>query len=219
MPGGEIQRLYRAFVEADPAAAIRVVEQVRSSGVSQAELFDTLYVPALAMLGDAWARRGIDELSFTQAAVVAEQVSSFVMPPLARSDTGVGVVLGVMHRDRHSVMKNIIAGTLKEAGYRVFDLGTDVRATDFLERVDETGARVVVVFAEMLATARAVAGVRDLLDAEGRSDVVLLVCGGPFAADPSLARSIGANGVISSAQGALEVLGRVRRDLFEKEAG
>jgi methanogenic corrinoid protein MtbC1 len=219
VPDGEIERLYRAFVETDPATAIRVVEQVRSSGVAQAELFDALYVPALAMLGDAWARREIDELSFTQAAVVAEQVSSFVMPPLARPDTGVSVVLGVMHRDHHSVMKNIIAGALKEAGYRVFDLGIDVRASDFLERVEETGARVVVAFAEMLATARAVAGVRDLLDAEGRSDVVLLVCGGPFAADPSLARGVGANGVITSAQGALDVLERVRRDLLEKEAG
>lgn len=219
MHESEAERLFRAFTGNDPAAAIRVVEQVRSAGVPQSELFDTLYVPAIAMLGDAWARREIDELAFTQAAVVAEQVSSFVMPPLARPDTGVGVVLGVMHRDRHSVMKNIVAGALKESGYRVFDLGVDVRASDFLERVEETGARVVIVFAEMLATARAVEGVRDLLVAEGRGDVVLLVCGGPFAADPSLARSVGAQGVISTAQGALDVLERVRRDVLQKEAG
>jgi len=215
----EAERLFKAFIGSDPATAIRVVEQVRSSGVPQAELFDTLYVPAVAMLGEAWARREIDELAFTQAAVVAEQVSSFVMPPLVRPDTGVGVVLGVMHRDRHSVMKNIVAGALKESGYRVFDLGVDVRASDFLERVEETGARVVIAFAEMLATARAVEGVRDLLVAEGRADVVLLVCGGPFAADPALARSVGAQGVISTAQGALDVLERVRRDVLQKEAG
>lgn len=219
MSNSEAERLFKAFIGNDPATAIRVVEQVRSSGVPQAELFDTLYVPAVAMLGEAWARREIDELAFTQAAVVAEQVSSFVMPPLVRPDTGVGVVLGVMHRDRHSVMKNIVAGALKESGYRVFDLGVDVRASDFLERVEETGARVVIAFAEMLATARAVEGVRDLLVAEGRADVVLLVCGGPFAADPALARSVGAQGVISTAQGALDVLERVRRDVLQQEAG
>lgn len=219
MPDSEAERLFKAFIGNDPATAIRVVEQVRSSGVPQSELFDTLYVPAVAMLGEAWARRQIDELAFTQAAVVAEQVSSFVMPPLVRPDTGVGVVLGVMHRDRHSVMKNIVAGALKESGYRVFDLGVDARASDFLERVEETGARVVIAFAEMLATARAVEGVRDLLVAEGRGDVVLLVCGGPFAADPALARSVGAQGVISTAQGALDVLERVRRDVLEQEAG
>lgn len=219
MSNSEAERLFKAFVGNDPATAIRVVEQVRSSGVPQAELFDTLYVPAVAMLGEAWARREMDELAFTQAAVVAEQVSSFVMPPLVRPDTGVGVVLGVMHRDRHSVMKNIVAGALKESGYRVFDLGVDVRASDFLERVEETGARVVIAFAEMLATARAVEGVRDLLVAEGRADVVLLVCGGPFAADPALARSVGAQGVISTAQGALDVLERVRRDVLQQEAG
>lgn len=219
MPDSEAELLFRAFTGNDPATAIRVVEQVRSSGVPQSDLFDALYVPAVALLGDAWARRGIDELAFTQAAVVAEQVSSFVMPPLVRPDTGVGVVLGVMHRDRHSVMKNIVAGALKESGYRVFDLGVDVRASDFLERLEETGARVAIAFAEMLATARAVESVRDLLVAEGRGDVVLLVCGGPFAADPSLARSVGAQGVISTAQGALDVLERVRRDLLQREAG
>ncbi|MCX8006987.1 MAG: cobalamin-dependent protein [Coriobacteriia bacterium] len=219
MQDGDVEQLFRAFTDNDPAAAIRVVEQVRASGVAQADLFDELYVPAIALLGEAWARRTIDEFAFTQAAVVAEQVSSFVMPPLVRADTGVGVVLGVMHRDRHTVMKNVVAGALKESGYRVFDLGSDVRASDFLERIEETGARIAIVFAEMLATARAVESVSDLLSAEGRSDVVLLVCGGPFAADPALARSVGAKGVISSAQGALEVLERVRRDLLDKEAG
>ncbi|PKQ37547.1 MAG: hypothetical protein CVT59_06770 [Actinobacteria bacterium HGW-Actinobacteria-1] len=214
MASEEASHLYEAFVGQDPAKAIQVVERVRSSGVPQSQLFDTLYVPAMSLLGGAWAEGLIDEIVFTQASVVAEQIGSFVMPPVARPDTGVTVVIGSIHRDRHSVMKDVVASALKEAGFRVNDLGVDVRAADFLERLEETGSRIVIVFAEILATARAVSGVRDLLTAENREDVVLLVAGGPFAADPGLARAVGANGVIASAESALKVLGRVRDDIL-----
>lgn len=214
----DVALLYEAFVSQDPAAAIQVVERVRSSGLPQQQLFDALCVPAMSLLGSAWAEGVIDEIVFTQASVVAEQIGSFVMPLVARADTGVSVVIGTMHRDRHSVMKDVVASALKEAGYRVSDLGVDVRAADFLERLDETGSRIVIACAEMLATARAVAGVRDLLAAENRDDVVLLVCGGPFAADLGLARAIGANGVAAGAESALSLLARVREELLGEGA-
>jgi 5-methyltetrahydrofolate--homocysteine methyltransferase len=210
--------LYQAFVGQDPASAIQVIERARSSGVPQAQLFDTLYVPALSLLGGAWASGEIDEIAFTQASVIAEQICSFVMPPVARADTGVTLVVGTMHRDRHSVMKDIVASALKEAGYRVNDLGVDVRPADFLERLEETGARVVLVFAETMATARAVTRVREMFASSGREDAVILVAGGPFAADAALARSVGANGVITGAESALRVLARVREDVLGGDA-
>jgi len=204
--------LYQAFVDQDPAEAIQVVERARASGVAQDNLFDSLYAPAMGLLGGAWAAGEIDEIVFTQAAVVAEQIGSFVMPSAARRDTGVTVIVGTMHRDHHSIARTIIGATLKEAGYRVNDLGGDVRPADFLERVEETGARIVIVFAEMMATARAAGRVREAFAASGLDDVVILVSGGPFAADPALARAVGANGVVPGAESALKLLARVTRD-------
>jgi len=48
VPDDEASRLFQAFVAQDPASAIQVVERVRSGGVAQADLFDTLYVPAVS---------------------------------------------------------------------------------------------------------------------------------------------------------------------------
>ncbi|MBN2821590.1 MAG: cobalamin-dependent protein [Coriobacteriia bacterium] len=206
-------RLYQAFVGQDPAEAIRVIESVRASGVTQAQLFDTLYVPAMALLGGAWANGEVDEFAFTQASVTAEQVGSFVVPPVGRQDTGVTVVVGVMQRDRHTVGKDIIAAALKESGYRVNDLGLDVRPADFLERIEETGARIVIVCAEMLAVAHSVVRVREMLTTAGHDDIVVLVAGSPFNAEPSLAREVGANGIVHGAESALRVLGKVVADL------
>ena len=206
-------QLYQAFVDQDPAEAIQVVERVRASGVAQDALFDALYAPAMGLLGGAWAAGTIDEITFTQAAVVAEQVGSFVMPSAAKRDTGVTVVLGTIHRDQHSIGRTIVAATLKEAGYRVNDLGVDVRPSDFVERVQETGARIVIVFAETMRTARSVLSIRDILATEGISGVVMLVSGGPFDADSGLAREVGANGVVTGAEAALRIVSRAARDL------
>lgn len=218
MATGEAHRLYEAFVGQDPAEAIRVVESVRSSGVAQAQLFDSLYVPAMALLGGAWASGDIDEIEFTQASVVAEQIGSFVVPPVARPDTGVTVIVGAMHKDHHTVGKDIIAAALKESGYRVNDLGLDVRPAEFLERIEETGARIVIVTAEMLAVAHSVVRVREMLVTAGHPDVIVLVAGGPFDADPALARSVGANGIIHGAESALRVIAKVVEDLAGGEA-
>lgn len=219
MSADQAAALYQAFVDQDPASAIQVVERARASGIPQDQLFDALYAPAMGLLGGAWASSAIDEIAFTQASVVAEQVGSFVMPPAARHDTGVTVIIGTMHRDRHSIGRTIIGATLKEAGYRVNDLGVDVRPADFLERIEETGARIVIVFAEMMRTARSVGSLRALFEGSGLTDVVILVSGGPFAADAALAREVGANGVIPGAEAALKLLARVARDRAAAEGG
>jgi methanogenic corrinoid protein MtbC1 len=202
-------RLYQAFVSQDPAQAISVIEKVRSSGVAQGQLFDQLFAPAMSLLGGAWATGAIDEYTFTQAAVVAEQITSFVTPPTTAQDTGVTVLLGAMHRDHHAIDKDITSAALKEAGHRVIDLGLDVRPAEFLERADETGARIVIVYAQMIGTATSVSRVREMFVAGGRDDLVLFVSGGPFSADVALAKQVGANGVVRGAESALKLVAKI----------
>lgn len=204
-----VGRLYRAIAERDPAAAISVIEAAKAAGMAHADLFDSLYLPAMALLGAEWAAGRMDEVAFTEAAVVAEQVTSFVTPPATAPDRGVTVVVGCLEGDRHDLRLNVFSAALKSAGYRVLDLGVDTSPAEFLAGVDETGARIVIGFAEMVATAAGARRVRDLLDADGRSDVMLLLVGGPFEADPDVARVLGGNGVANSAQAILRLVDRV----------
>lgn len=202
-------RLLRAFVDQDPAAAIAVIEQARADGATQSQLFDQLFAPAMSLLGGAWASGEIDEYGFAQAAVVAEQITSFVTVPATATDTGITVLVGTMHRDLHASDKDITAAALKEAGHRVIDLGTDVLPAEFLERADETGARIVIVFAQQVSTAMDVVRVREMFSAGGRDDLVLLVSGGPFSASTDFARAVGANGVVHGAESALKLVAKV----------
>lgn len=214
MAGSEsaVERLYRSFAEHDPAGAIAAIEAAKASGTPHAELFDAVFVPALAMLGEKWAAGDLDEIAFTEAAVVAEQVTSFVVPPATAPDRGITVIVGCVEGDRHDLRKNVFAAALKSSGYRVVDLGVSTSPDEFITGLDETGARVILAFAEMVGTAGVVRRIRDRLDAEKRSDVVLLVSGGPFEADPDVARLLGANGVANAAQSVLRIIDRVAAD-------
>jgi trimethylamine corrinoid protein len=217
MSEGSAERLYSAFIAGDTSAAIAVIDGVKAAGAEPAALFDSLFSPAVAMLGAAWAHRQIDEIAFAQAAVVAEQVLSFVTPASLAADKGISIVVGCAPGDRHDERKNIVAAALKEAGYRVVDIGVDSRPAEFLGRLDETGSRLVIVFAERLYPARRVGRIRELLEASGRDDVVVLVAGGPFEADENLARELGANGVVTGAGSALRLVDRVVRDRLRAE--
>ena len=160
-------RLYQAFVNQDPAAAIGVIERAKRAGTAQVQLF--------------------------------------VIPPTTSGDTGVTVLLGAMHHDHHTIDKDITAAALKEAGNRVIDLGADVRPADFLERAEESGARILIVFAQLVGVAHSVSRVREMFSAGGRSDITLLVAGGPFIADPMLARSVG---IVRGAESALKLVAK-----------
>jgi methanogenic corrinoid protein MtbC1 len=208
MPDNAPARLFQAFVSQDPASAIGVIENAKRAGVAQVQLFDQLFAPAMSLLGGAWASGVIDEYTFTQASVIAEQIASFVIPPTTSGDTGVTVLVGTMHHDLHTIDKDITAAALKEAGNRVIDLGADVRPAEFLERAEETGAYVLIVFAQLIGVARSVSRVREMFSAGGRDDIALLVAGGPFVADPQLARSVGANGIIRGAESAIKLVAK-----------
>ena len=95
-----------------------------------------------------------------------------------------------MHHDLHAIDKDIAAAALKEAGHRVIDLGVDVRPAEFLERAEETGARIVIVFAQMIGDRRVASSrVREMFRAGGRDDVVMLRrVAGRSSADVALAR-------------------------------
>lgn len=202
-------RLYQAFVSHDSAQAIAIIQKAKAHGTEQAQLFDRLFAPAMSLLGGAWASGAIDEYAFTRAAVVAEQVASFVTPPSKPSDTGIVVVVGSMQGDLHSVDRNIVASALAEAGHRVVDLGVDVRPAEFLEGVEDASAQILIVFAQSAGVAASVGRVREMLTGNGRVDAVMLVAGNPFAADVARAKAVGANGVVRGAESALKLVAKI----------
>jgi methylmalonyl-CoA mutase cobalamin-binding domain/chain len=90
----------------------------------------------------------------------------------AKSDSELGakVVFGTVEGDIHDIGKNLVTAMLRCNGFEVYDVGINVPPQVFVDKVKETGARVVglsglltVAYPSMAATIKALAeaGLRD----------------------------------------------------------
>lgn len=151
-------------------------------------------IPEFLLCIDAF-RQGVSHLRDTSAAVPRKEDA---------------VVIGVVEGDVHDMGKNIVAGVLEAAGYRVVDLGKDVPRDKFLESLKETKASLLAL-STMMSTP--LENMRDVIEWVRRlhPEVKILVGGAPL--DERLARAIGADGY---AEGAADVPGEAERVLAQR---
>jgi len=97
-----------------------------------------------------------------------------------------------------------LVAILRSSGYRVVDLGVDVRAADFVEKVKELEPQVLGLGAYMTTTMRRMGEVLEALKEAGLRDVVKVMVGGA-AVTADFAESIGADGYGKDAFSAIQV--------------
>jgi len=104
---------------------------------------------------------------------ILKRITDMIKPNLAKAVEvkRLGkVVIGTVAGDIHDIGKDIVVFMLDVSGFEVFDLGIDVPAQKFIDKIKETGSRVVglsgfltLAFQSMKDTAEAIkkAGLRD----------------------------------------------------------
>jgi trimethylamine corrinoid protein len=104
--------------------------------------------------------------------VILRGITELVKPKLVKAEVkGMGkIVMGTVAGDIHNIGKDIVTFMLGANGFEVFDLGVDVPAEKFVQKLQETGASIVglsglltVVYDTMKETVNAIraAGLRD----------------------------------------------------------
>ena len=94
------------------------------------------------------------------------------------------VVLGTVRGDMHDIGKEIVKMLLTGAMFEVFDLGVDVEAKTFIEKVKETDASILAMSAMLTVTLPEIKSVVEELKQSGiRDRVKVLIGGAPVTAD------------------------------------
>lgn len=122
-------------------------------------------------------------------------------PALAFADSTkkkLKAVIGTVQGDHHDLGKNILGVLLISANFEVYDLGKDVSAEDFVEKVKETGATIVALSSLLSMTVDQIGFVHKALQEAGLRDKVKLIVGGaPL--NQELAKKFGADGYADDA--------------------
>ncbi|MGQ9476488.1 MAG: cobalamin B12-binding domain-containing protein [Actinomycetota bacterium] len=128
------------------------------------------------------------------SAEIFKEAMAMVEPRLAgvSGESKESVVIGTVRGDIHDIGKNLVATLMRCDGFRVHDLGMNVPPQTFVEKLRETGARLLALsglltlaFDSMRDTVRAV-------DESGlRGRVKIIIGGGPV--DEKVLEYVGAD--------------------------
>jgi trimethylamine corrinoid protein len=206
-----IQRLKDLVTDFDidnaEAAAKEAVESGIDSVTAAAALTD-----AIRQVGDAFARGDLFLPDLVCASEVLKKAFPIINEAIEKkglSQTSLGkVVIGTVFGDIHSIGKGIVATLLYAAGFKVIDLGINVKGEDFLKAVKEENADVLAMSALLTTTAMEQKNViKGLKDAGIRDRVKVIVGGSPINQD--FADSIGADGYGATAPEGVKVIKRL----------
>lgn len=161
-----------AFVEMEEGEVLRIAGVMLDGGEDPMEVVGACK-DALEIVGRRFERGDAFLPELMMAGEMMEQISAMTKPriknqaPATRSGK---VLLGTVEGDIHDIGKNIVAFLLDAHGFEVIDVGVDVPPRIFVDKIRETGAKVVglsglltLAFDSMKATVEAIAaaGLRD----------------------------------------------------------
>jgi 5-methyltetrahydrofolate--homocysteine methyltransferase len=113
------------------------------------------------------------------------------------------VVIGTVQGDHHNIGKNLVAMMLEGAGFRVVDLGIDVKPQAFVQAVREHTPDIVAMSALLTTTMLRMAETVNALKEAGMRDRVKIMAGGAPVTD-EFVKKIGGDGYASNAGAAVD---------------
>jgi methanogenic corrinoid protein MtbC1 len=112
---------------------------------------------------------------------IFSQISELVKPKLkaGMASKKLGkVIIGTVAGDIHDIGKDIVVFMLDVSGFEVLDLGIDVPAENFVNKIRETGASVVGLSGFLTLAFESMKDTIDLIVKEGLRDKVKIMIGG-----------------------------------------
>jgi len=115
------------------------------------------------------------------AGEVMKEAMKALNPALAasdKSDDKIKIILATVKGDNHDIGKNILGSLLLSAGFEIYDLGMDVDENKIVEKIKETGAKIVGLSTLLTTTIENIKDVHNALQKAGLRDKVKIIVGG-----------------------------------------
>lgn len=202
-----LENLKKAILEYDSEEAANWARKAVEEKVNPVEALNAM-TQAIRQVGDGFGRGefwlpdliGAAEAMSAATPILEEETKS---RGAKRESLGT-VIIGTVYGDIHTIGKTMVATLLTAEGFVVSDLGINVTAGNFIERIKEYKPDILAMSSLMTMTAPEQRKVIETLKKEGLRDKVKIMVGGG-AITQEFADSIGADGYDSTAPGAVKL--------------
>lgn len=176
-----METLIQMLADLDEEGVLAGVKGGLESGADPLALFDACR-QGIVRVGQRYEEGEYFVSDLMMAAEIFKQAAGLLEPRL----TGVvtqkkgTLVIGTVQGDIHDIGKDLVVSLLRASGFDVHDLGVDVAPATFVEKVQETGARVVALSGLLTIAFDAMKATADAFDQAGlRPGVKIMIGGGP----------------------------------------
>jgi methylmalonyl-CoA mutase cobalamin-binding domain/chain len=176
----QLTDLAQALVNLEKERVNAIVEDKLKKGVPPLEIVKELN-DGMIEIGERFAscEYFISELLYSSH--IMKEIMVRLEPSFGHTglnELGDIVVIGTVKGDIHDIGKNIVVTLLKNAGFRVIDMGIDVPADQFAEKLKETGAKALGLSCLLNIAFQEMRNVVDTLTRTGIRDKVKVIIGG-----------------------------------------
>jgi 5-methyltetrahydrofolate--homocysteine methyltransferase len=201
------ESLTRAVVEGEEEEAVALVKQALEQGVDPLACINEGLMKGIEEVGERFSDGTYFLPELIMGADAMKAALEILEPKLVGGDRRavVGtVVLGTVAGDQHEIGKTLVGTMLTANGFRVIDIGVDMKADDFVAAIEKSGANIVGASALLTTTLLELKRLIDSITEAGlREKVKVMVGGAPVTQD--FADDIGADGYADDAISAVEV--------------
>lgn len=203
-----IAQITQSIVNGDPDEALALTQQAITAGIEPMQVVDDGLVRGMDIVGEKFSVGEMFLPHLVMAAKGMEKSMELLEPELEARQQSIEragtIVIGTVQGDIHEIGKSLVGTMLSVNGFKVHDLGVDVPVMTFVEKVRETGAKMLGMSALLTTTMTKQRDVIEALEDVGiRDQVKVLVGGAPVS--QVWADEIGADGYAEDATEAVRV--------------
>ena len=194
-----IHELVSAFIDLDQRQVLRLTENALNSGIPANDVLMSLQ-DGITNIGAEYEKGSCFLTELLAAADIFKTAMEKVSPLLNLTDSpAVGtLVLGTVRGDLHDLGKNIFKTFVESARITVHDLGVDVSADDFVNKVATTHANIVALSSLLTTSMDQIRVVINELNKAGLRNGVKIIIGGNPITD-EFGKEVGADAAVRDA--------------------
>ncbi len=200
----DLKALSEAIIKGDQKTAVDLTNEAIDEGMAPDKILSDGLIAGMNVIGTRFKANEV----YIPEVLISARAMKMAMEKLEPKLVEAGVepvgkaLIGTVQGDLHDIGKNLVVMMLKGAGFEVADIGVDVPPEKFVEKVKETGAKVVGMSALLTTTMPAMENSVKAIKEAG-IDCKIMIGGAPVT--QGYADKIGADGYAPDAASAVDL--------------
>lgn len=202
-----LEELSKAVIDGDYEKSQFLVKDLIAQKVGLQEILNEGLIHGMNYVGEQFKQGEFFVPEVMMSARAMQTGLNIIEPLMSRTDGDYKgtVIIGTVQGDVHDIGKNLVTMMLKGGGYKVYDLGTDIKPERFVSEVREKKPDILAMSCLLTTTMKYMkTTVEEIKKAGLRDNVKIVVGGAPIT--QAYASQIGADGYSKDAASAVDVV-------------